>query len=97
MTALQAMKAAFFLKSIACTFPPPATRRRRLASVLDLEQYHPSGSGRICKQMPLIPRRPHTREHQMILMLISLYDVNFVPFRRTERIPCRMIKHTECA
>ena len=42
MTALQAMKAAVFLKSIACTFPPLGTRRCKLASVLDLEQYHPS-------------------------------------------------------
>ena len=40
MTTRQAMQVAFFLKSIACTFPPSATRRRRLASVLDLEQYH---------------------------------------------------------
>ena len=38
-----------------------------LASVLDLEQYHHAGSN---------PRRPHTRGHQMILMLISMNDVN---------------------
>jgi hypothetical protein len=38
---LQAMNLAAFLKSIACTFPPSAARRRGLASVLDLEQYHP--------------------------------------------------------
>jgi hypothetical protein len=38
---IQAMIWAVFLKSIACTFPPSATIRRGLASVLDLEQYHP--------------------------------------------------------
>jgi hypothetical protein len=36
----QAMPPVVFLKSIACTFPPLATRRCKLASVLDLEQYH---------------------------------------------------------
>ena len=50
---LQAMNPAAFLKSIACTFPPSATRRRRLASVLDLEQYHPFRLGCICKQIQL--------------------------------------------
>ena len=38
---IQAMISAVFLKSIACTFPPLVIRRCELASVLDLEQYHP--------------------------------------------------------
>ena len=77
MTALQAMKAAVFLKSIACTFPPSAARRRGLASVLDLEQYHLFRSNL---------RSSHTRDNQTILMLISLYDVK-VP------IPAELERH----
>ena len=44
------------------------TLRVRLVSVLDLEQYR-SWS---CNQCP------PTREHQAILMFLSLYDVNFI-------------------
>ena len=50
-------------------FPATHARKHELASVLDLEQYHPAGSN---------PRSSHTRDNQTILMLISLYDVNFV-------------------
>jgi hypothetical protein len=59
----------------------PATchpERCKLASVLDLEQYHLSGFGRIPASRNQLPRCPHTRGHQTILMLISLYDVNVV-------------------
>ena len=58
-------------------FPATHTRRHELASVLDLEQYHPSGSN---------PRSSHTRDNQTILMLISLYDVK-VP------IPVELERH----
>jgi hypothetical protein len=40
MTIRQAMQMVVFLKSIACTFPPLVTLKCKLASVLDLEQYH---------------------------------------------------------
>jgi hypothetical protein len=73
---LQAMNLAVFLKSIACTFPPSATRRRGLASVLDLEQYHLSGSDRACKQVQRSPRSIPYSGDQTILMLISINDVN---------------------
>ena len=48
------------------TFPPPECFRLWLVSVLDLEQYRSWPNGQ-CS---------HTREHQAILMFLSLYDVN---------------------
>ena len=79
MTIRQAMQMAFFLKSIACTFPPLVTLRCKLASVLDLEQYHLSRSGHIlqAEHWHTLRSIPYSGD-QTILMLISLYDVNFV-------------------
>jgi hypothetical protein len=45
-------------------------RNDTAVSVLDLEQYHPSGSN---------PRPLHTRNDQMILMFLSLNDVKSRP------------------
>ncbi len=55
------------------------TLRCKLASVLDLEQYHLLRSGHILQAEHSAPSGlSHTRGDQTILMLISLNDVNFV-------------------
>ena len=59
-------------------FPATHTRRHELASVLDLEQYHLSGSGQFLQAGTAHPQALPYSGDQTILMLISINDVNFV-------------------